>query len=99
MSSINKAIKEASELAEIIKNYPTEDKAKFLQAQVEALESQMYRCTVDIEMGKKNIKHGEDTSSDEYVNTGEKKIQETVQSMRPLALTIAKTRDMLEKVQ
>ena len=99
MPSMKKYLKEFETLR--IKE-ELDDKAKkeYLEIQIQEFQKQAYRCQVDVEIAKKYIKVGEIMENEEaYTLTGEKKIQEALQAMRAIVITIDKLIDLRDKIQ
>lgn len=98
MSSIKKLIKEA-EGFKPTKEISVEEKKAFLEEQLNAFAKQYYRFEVDIEIGKRYIKIGEETNEDAYVSTGEEKVKESVQHMRSVLVHMERLQMLLDKLQ
>jgi hypothetical protein len=100
MATINKYLEEAKKLVPA-EELGEEGKLDFIEKQLEAFQTQAYRFQIDIEVAKEYLRVGEKIGGEEaYTATGEKNIQEAVQSLRSIVINIEKLcqlRDELKK--
>lgn len=99
MATTEKYLKESKQL---LKEYDidAESKLEFLNAQIEGFTKQAYRFETEIEIARRYIAVGESRKEDQYVETGQSKIQEAVGHLRSIVLNIevlSRLRDEVRK--
>lgn len=99
MATTEKYLKESKQL---LKEYDidAESKLEFLNAQIEGFTKQAYRFETEIDIAKRYIAVGESRKEDQYVETGQSKIQEAVGHLRSIVINIevlSRLRDEVRK--
>ena len=90
MASVDKHLKELNTLVPREELTP-EKKLEFIEKQIEGFQTQAWRFQLDVEVAKEYIRVGTEEGKEEaYVDTGEKKIVESVQALRSIVINIEK---------
>jgi len=99
MASLDKHLKELENLVPKEELTP-EKKLEFIEKQIEGFQTQAYRFLVDVEVAKEYIRVGTEEGKEEaYVDTGEKKIVESVQALRSIVINIEKLCQIREELK
>lgn len=90
MATTNKYLKEFENLVPK-EELSVEAKLEYVNTQLESFQKQAYRCQTDVAIAKRYIAVGEEIGGEEaYTATGEAKIQEAIQALRAIVITIEK---------
>ena len=87
MATTEKYLKESKAL---LKGYELDDETKleYLNSQIEQFNKQAYRIEVELITAKRYIAVGESKNEDQYIETGQNKIQELVGHLRSIVINI-----------
>lgn len=94
MATTEKYLKEAKKLTPK-SELDNEGKLKFIDSQLDGFRREAYRFQVEIETAKRYIAVGESRNEDQYITTGQDKIQEAVGHLRSLVINI----EVLERLR
>ena len=98
MTTTEKYIKESKDL---LKRYDVEleEKLNFLNEQIEGFSKQAYRFETEIDIAQEYIRVGEKKKEDQYIETGQNKIQECVGHLRSIVINIEVLKELREEVR